>query len=70
MDGKFLVFWGVVHVDRRLVLRLRSEIRNSWAHAPNHEMTEAQLDNAFDVAMKFIDNLEKVFADGAVTKCK
>ena len=31
-------------------------------------MTAGQLNNAFDVAKK--DDLEKVFTDGTVTKCK
>ena len=56
-------------VDLNLVRRLRSEVRNPWAHSPNHELTEAILNDAFDIANKLFSDLEKVFSFPEVKQC-
>ena len=56
-------------VDLNLVRRLRSEVRNPWAHAPNQELAEAILNDAFDIANKFVADLDKVFSFPEVKEC-
>ena len=56
-------------VDLNLVTKLRSEVRNPWAHAPNQELAEAILNDAFDIANKFVADLDKVFSFSEVKEC-
>ncbi|CAB3978159.1 Hypothetical predicted protein [Paramuricea clavata] len=45
-------------VDLDFVRELRSGVRNLWAHAPNQELTDADLNNAFDTANKILADLD------------
>ncbi|CAB4027307.1 E3 ubiquitin- ligase DZIP3 [Paramuricea clavata] len=56
-------------VDRDLVNDLRSGVRNPWAHAPNQELADADFNNAFDIANKFVADLDNVFSCNEVKKC-
>ena len=56
-------------VDLNLVTQLRSEVRNPWAHAPDQELAEAILNDAFDITNKFVADLDKVFSFPQVKEC-
>ena len=56
-------------VDLNLVKKLRSEVRNAWAHSPKQEMTDVELNNAFEIAVKFLDDLNAVFSHVDTQKC-
>ena len=56
-------------VNLNLVRRLRSEVRNPWAHAPNQELPESILKDAFDIANKFVADLDKVFSFPEIKEC-
>ena len=58
-----------IHVDLNLVTKLCSEVRNPWAHAPNQELPEAILIDAFDIANKFVADLDKVFSHHKFREC-
>ena len=66
---KNAVFAPDRRVDLNLVTKLRSKVRNPWAHAPNQELTEAILNDAFDIANKFFADLDKVFSFPEVKEC-
>ncbi|CAB3990606.1 E3 ubiquitin- ligase DZIP3 [Paramuricea clavata] len=55
-------------VDLDLVRKLRS-VRNSWAHSSHQELTDADLNNAFDTANKILADLAIVFSCYEVKKC-
>jgi tetratricopeptide (TPR) repeat protein len=55
-------------VDLNFVEELR-KVRNDWAHAPKQELTDTNLNDAFDTAKKFVDDLDKVFSLPEVQKC-
>ena len=64
-----VAFGGARRVDVNLVEHLRSKVRNGWAHAPKQEMTDQKLNNAFQIATKFLDDLNKVVSIKEVKKC-
>ena len=64
-----VAFGGCRRVDLNLVKDLRSKVRNAWAHAPNQEMTDAVLNQAFEIANKFLADLDKVFTDEVTKRC-
>ena len=66
---KDVTFGGSSRVDLNLVKNLRSKVRNAWAHAPNQEMTDAVLNQAFEIANKFLADLDKVFTDEETKNC-
>ena len=66
---KDVAFGGDRRVDLNLVKRLRSEVRNAWAHSPRQEMTDVELNNAFEIAEKFLDDLNAVFSHVDTQKC-
>jgi tetratricopeptide (TPR) repeat protein len=55
------VFPGKTRVDVKLVRDLRSDVRNTWAHAPKHEISDQQKEDHFEIAAKFLEDLKKVF---------
>ena len=57
------------HVDLNLVTKLCSEVRNPWAHAPNQELPEAILNDAFGIANKFVTDLDKAFSFPKFKEC-
>ncbi|CAB4029999.1 WD repeat-containing alr2800 [Paramuricea clavata] len=64
-----VIFSPDKRVDLDLVRKLRSGVRNPWAHSPNQELTDADLNNAFDTANKILADLDIVFSCGEVKKC-
>ena len=64
-----VVFYPDKRVDLDLVRKLRSGVRNPWAHSPNQELTDADLNNAFDTANKILADLDIVFSCNEVKKC-
>ena len=57
-----VAFGGCRRVDLNLVKDLRSKVRNAWAHASNQEMTDAVLKQAFEIANKFLADLDEGFS--------
>lgn len=49
-----------------LVWKLRSEVRNAWAHAPKQEATDDQRNEAFKVADEFLVSLNEVYPHNSV----
>ena len=64
-----VIFYPDNRVDLDLVRKLRSRVRNPWAHSPNQELTNADLNNAFDTANKILADLDIVFSCDEVKKC-
>ena len=64
-----VIFYPDKRVDLDLVRKLRSGVRNPWAHSPNQELTDADLINAFDTANKILADLDIVFSCNEVKKC-
>ena len=56
-------------VDLDLVKKLRSKVRNAWAHASNQEMTDDKLNDAFEIATKFVLDLDKVCSCQEIKTC-
>ena len=54
------VFLGKPRVKVDLVGKLRSEVRNTWAHASQHELTDDKKNEGFSIAIDFLEDLEKV----------
>ena len=66
---KDLIFAPDRRVNHSYVKDLRSEVRNPWAHAANQEFTQADRDQAFDIAIDFVDDLNKVYPCAEVEEC-
>ena len=56
------VFDGNARISVTLLRKLRSEVRNAWAHAPKQETSEGQRDEAFKVADEFLMSLNRTFS--------
>ena len=65
-DGAFL---GKTRVNVDLVRKLRSQVRNTWAHAPQQELTDDETAEGFLIATDFLDDLEKVSSNAESGKC-
>ena len=65
-DGAFL---GKVRVSVDLVRKLRSQVRNTWAHAPQQELGDDEKVESFSIATDFLEDLEKVFSHAENAKC-
>ena len=65
-DGAFLCK-PQVNVD--LVRKLRCQVRNTWAHAPQQELTDDETAEGFSIATDFLDDLEKVWSNAENRKC-
>ena len=63
-DGAFL---GKTRVNVDLVRKLRSQVRNTWAHAPQQELTDVA--EGLSIATDFLDDLEKVWSHAESGKC-
>ena len=57
---KDAAFLGKTRVNVDLVRKLRSQVRNTWAHAPQHELTEDEKAEGFSIATDFLKDLENV----------
>ena len=55
------VFPGKTRVNVDLVRKLRSNVRNTWAHAPKQELNDQQKEEFFEIAANFLEDLKKVF---------
>ena len=65
-DGAFL---GKTRVNVDIVRKLRSQVRNTWAHAPQQELTDDETAEGFLIATDFLDDLEKVSSNAESGKC-
>jgi tetratricopeptide (TPR) repeat protein len=63
------VFLGKVRVSVDLVRKLRSQVRNTWAHAPQQELGDDEKVESFSIATDFLEDLEKVFSHAENAKC-
>ena len=65
-DGAFL---GKTRLNVDLVRKLRSQVRNTWAHAPQQELTNDEIAESFSIAIDFLEDLEKVWSNAESGKC-
>ena len=65
-DGAFL---GKDRVSVDLVRKLRSQLRNLWAHAPKQKFTDDEKAESFSIATDFLEDLEKVFPHPENAQC-
>ncbi len=65
-DGAFL---GKTRVNVDLVRKLRSQVRNTWAHAQQQELTDDETAEGFSIATDFLEDLEKVRTNAKGGKC-
>ena len=65
-DGAFL---GKVRVSVDLVRKLRSQVINTWAYAPQQELSDDKKAEIFSIATDFLEDLEKVFSHAENAKC-
>jgi tetratricopeptide (TPR) repeat protein/DNA replication protein DnaC len=66
---KDVAFLGKVRVSVDLVIKLRSQVRNTWVHAPQQEFTNDEKDESFSIATDFLEDLEKVFPRAKNAQC-
>ena len=57
---KDAAFLGKTRVNVDLVRELRSQVRNTWAHAPQQELTDDEKAEGFSIAIEFLKDLENV----------
>ena len=66
---KDVAFLGKVRVSVGLVRKLRSQVRNTWAHAPKQKFTDDEKAESFSIATDFLEDLEKVFSHAENAQC-
>ena len=57
---KDAAFLGKTRVNVDLVRELRSQVRNTWAHAPQQKLTNDEKAEGFSIATDFLKDLENV----------
>ena len=62
-------FLGKTQVNVDLVRKLRSQVRNTWAHAPQQELTDDETAEGFSIATDFLEDLEKVWSNAESGEC-
>ncbi len=62
-------FLGKTRVNVDLERKLRSQVRNTWAHAPQQELTDDEIAEGFSIANDFLEDLEKVWSHAGNGKC-
>ncbi len=62
-------FLGKTRVNVDLVRKLRSQVRNTWAHAPQQELTDDETAEGFPIATDFLKGLEKIWSNAESGKC-
>ena len=62
-------FLGKTRVNVDLVRKLRSQVRNTWAHAPQQELTDDETVEGFPIATDFLKDLEKIWSNAESGKC-
>ena len=55
------VFPGKNRINADDVRKLRSDVRNTWAHAPKQELSDQQKDDYFKIAIDFLEEMKKVY---------
>ena len=66
---KGAAFLGKTRVNVDLVRKLRSQVRNTWAHAPQHELTDDEKTEGFSIAADFLKDLENVSPNSENSNC-
>ena len=66
---KDAAFLGKTRVNVDLVRKLRSQVRNTWAHAPQHELTDDEKAEGFSIATDFLKDLENVCPNTENSNC-
>ena len=66
---KDAAFLGKTRVNVDLVRKLRSQVRNTWAHAPQQEFTDYEKTEGFLIATDFLKDLENVSPNTECVKC-
>mgnify|MGYP002803887263 CR=1 FL=1 len=66
---EWLKFPGKTQENVDLVRKLRSEVRNTWAHAPQQELKDDEMAQGFSIATEFLEDLEKVWCHTETGKC-
>ena len=66
---KDAAFLGKTRVNVDLVRKLRSQVRNTWAHAPQHELTDDKKTDGFSIAADFLKDLENVGPNSENSNC-
>ena len=56
-----------VNVD--LVRKLRSQVRNTWAHAPQQELTDDEKSEGFSIATNFLKDMENLCPNTENSNC-
>ena len=55
------VFPGKTRINVDDVRKLRSDVRNTWAHAPKQELSDHQKDDYFKIAIDFLEEMKKLY---------
>ena len=66
---KDAAFLGKTRVNVDLVRELRSQVRNTWAHAPQQELTDDEKAEGFSIATDFLKDLENVSPNTENSNC-
>ena len=66
---KDAAFLGKTRVNVDLVRELRSQVRNTWAHAPQQELTDDEKAEGFSIATDFLKDLENVCPNDENSNC-
>ena len=66
---KDAAFLGKTKVNVDLVRKLRSQVRNTWAHASQHELTDDEKAECFSIAIEFLKDLKNVCPNTENSNC-
>ena len=66
---KDTAFLGKTRVNVDLVRKLRSKVRNTWAHAPQQELTDEEKKEDFSITADFLNDINKVYPNAENVKC-
>ena len=66
---KNAAFLGKTRVNVDLVRKLRSRVRNTWAHAPQQNLTDDEKAEGFSIAIDFLKDLENVCPNTENSNC-
>ena len=62
-------FLGKTRVNVDLARKLRSQVRNTWAHAPQQKLTDNKKAEGFSIATEFLKDLENVCPNTENSNC-
>ena len=66
---KDAAFLGKTRVNVDLARKLRSQVRNTWAHAPQQKLTDYKKAEGFSIAIEFLKDLENVCPNTENSNC-